>query len=88
VHEPALWVIVQGCKRVTLRDESCRYDALHYLVVSVDLPVTGQIIEATPAVPCLCLRLDLDPRRDGGADAAGGPRRPASGRSPEREGSS
>jgi AraC-like DNA-binding protein len=30
-------------------------------VISVDLPVVGQVIEATPAEPYLCLRLELDP---------------------------
>ena len=32
-----------------------------YLVVSVDVPIVGQIMEATPDRPFLCLRLDLDP---------------------------
>jgi AraC-like DNA-binding protein len=29
--------------------------------VSVDVPVTGQVLEATPKRPYLCFRLDLDP---------------------------
>jgi AraC-like DNA-binding protein len=31
------------------------------LVISVDLPVVGQVIEATPDVPYLAFRLNLDP---------------------------
>ena len=37
------------------------YGPDHCLVVSLDLPVMGQVIEATPTAPYLCVRLDLDP---------------------------
>lgn len=37
------------------------YDPAHYLMVSVDLPVAGRILDATPKNPHLALRLDLDP---------------------------
>ena len=42
------------------------YDAARYLVVSVAVPITGQILEASPTAPYLCLRLDLDPAMIGG----------------------
>ena len=45
-----------------LAGEVFRYDPLHYLVVSVSLPVVGQILEATPDKPYLCVRLNIDPR--------------------------
>ncbi|MDC0723147.1 AraC family transcriptional regulator [Nannocystis bainbridge] len=61
LHEPALCVVAQGTKRVHLADEVHVYDASRFLVVTVDLPVTGQVVEASPAAPYLCLRLDLDP---------------------------
>src|SRR5215207_1964570 len=61
LHQPAMCIIVQGAKQVVLREEIYRYDASCYLVVSVDLPVMGQVIEATSEAPYLCLRLDLDP---------------------------
>lgn len=61
LHRPALCLIVQGAKEVLLADESYRYDPLHYLVVSVTLPVAGRVIEASPAAPYLCLRVDLEP---------------------------
>lgn len=60
VHEPALCIVVQGRKRVILGDRLYHYDRSHYLVVSVDLPVIGQVIEATPEQPYLCVKLDLD----------------------------
>jgi len=61
VHQPALCLIVQGAKRVLLGEELYRYDASHYLVVSVDLPLSGWVTQATPREPYLCLRLDIDP---------------------------
>jgi AraC-like DNA-binding protein len=54
-------VVVLGRKRALLGDEVYVYDPLHYLVLSMTLPVTGQIIDATPAHPYLCLRVDIDP---------------------------
>ena len=61
VYHPSLCVVVQGRKRALLGDEVFVYDPLHYLVVSMTLPVTGQIIDATPQQPYLCLRIDIDP---------------------------
>ncbi|MBP2231762.1 AraC-like DNA-binding protein [Azospirillum agricola] len=50
-----------GRKQVMLGERVLFYDAAEYLVVSVDLPVVGQVVEASPERPYLCLRLDLDP---------------------------
>lgn len=61
LHEPALCIIAQGRKQVMLGERIYRYDPAQYLVVSVDLPVVGQVIAATPEEPYLCVRLDLDP---------------------------
>ncbi|AOE84958.1 AraC family transcriptional regulator [Pseudomonas sp. TCU-HL1] len=62
LYEPALGLVVQGRKKVLLGEETYYYGPSQYLVVSVDLPVIGQVIEASPEVPFLSLRLDLDPR--------------------------
>lgn len=59
LHEPALCVVVQGTKIVGLAQESYQYDPNHYLVVSVDLPIIGEILVATHEIPYLCLRLDF-----------------------------
>lgn len=61
VYEPRLCVVAQGRKVVTLSDRTYHYDPLNYLVVSVTLPMIGQVVEATPDKPYLCLRLDIDP---------------------------
>ncbi len=60
VYQPCLCVVVQGRKRAQLNEEVFHYDALNYLVVSVTLPMRGQVLEASPERPYLCLRLDLD----------------------------
>ncbi|MBD2681099.1 MULTISPECIES: AraC family transcriptional regulator [Nostoc] len=61
LHEPALCIVAQGKKQVMLANNLYVYGQDRCLVVSIDLPVVGQVIEATPTVPYLCLRLDLDP---------------------------
>jgi len=60
---PALCVVAQGAKTVFLGDETFSYDASRMLVFSVDMPVSGQVTQASPAEPFLCLKLELDPAR-------------------------
>ncbi len=61
VYEPSVVVVVQGRKQALLGDERYLYDPLNYLVVSMTLPMLGQILDATPDRPYLCLRIDIDP---------------------------
>lgn len=61
VYEPSLCVIAQGAKDVVLGGETYRYDPAHALLVSVDLAVTAQVVEATPDRPYLGVRVALDP---------------------------
>lgn len=61
VYEPRLCIVAQGSKIALLGGETYHYDPLHYLVVSVTLPMVGQVVQATPEEPYLCLRLDVDP---------------------------
>ena len=60
VYEASLCLIAQGAKRVSNGEYNLVYDAAHYLLVSVDLPLTGHIIEARPDQPYLCCKIDLD----------------------------
>ena len=60
VYDASLCLIAQGAKRVSIGDRSLVYDASCYLVVSLDLPLTGHIIEASPVEPYLCCKIDLD----------------------------
>jgi AraC-like DNA-binding protein len=62
LYEPAVFVVVQGRKHVTLGDETYVYDRSQYLTVSMDLPVVGRVVEASPEEPYLCMTLTVDPR--------------------------
>ena len=60
LYEPTLCVVAQGRKRVILGDEIYAYDPAHFLLVSVDLPLVAQVIEASAVEPYLGIKLDLD----------------------------
>lgn len=60
VYEASLCLIAQGSKRVSLAEHSVVYDAARYLLVSVDLPLVGHVLEASPDAPYLCCKIDLD----------------------------
>lgn len=61
ISEPLLAIVVQGQKEVLLSEEIYRYGVAQYLVVSVDLPMSGCAVEATPDQPYLGFKLKLDP---------------------------
>lgn len=54
-------LIAQGSKRLALGDRVYEYGAGQYLVASIDLPVTGQFLGASPDRPALGFGLQLDP---------------------------
>ncbi len=56
-----LAIVVQGKKEALLGKETHRYHAGQYLVISVDLPLSGFVTQATPDRPYLGFRLNLDP---------------------------
>ena len=60
VYEASLCLIAQGSKRVSIGEHSVVYDAAHYLLVSVDLPLVGHVLDASPDRPYLCCKIDLD----------------------------
>ena len=60
LHEPALCIIAQGKKQVLLGDDVYLHDKHAWLVVSVDLPVIRQVLEAEPEMPYLGVQLTLD----------------------------
>lgn len=62
VFVACLCVIVQGRKQVLLEDEIYRYEPSQYLAASVDLPIVGQVTEASAEQPYLCIKVDIDSR--------------------------
>lgn len=59
--EPSLCVIAQGRKEVLLGGRRYAYDPYNYLLATVEVPVVGRVIEASPEQPYLALRLRIDP---------------------------
>lgn len=60
VYESSLCLVAQGRKRAFLGDAVYTYDPLHYLVVSVPLPIEAQIVQASSEEPFLSLSLEID----------------------------
>jgi AraC-like DNA-binding protein len=61
VSEPLLAIVVQGKKEVCSNEATYQYGVAQYLLVSVDLPLSGWAVEATPDKPYLGFKLKLDP---------------------------
>jgi AraC-like DNA-binding protein len=59
-YQPGVTLMVQGRKRVELGRNTFIYGESQYLLTSVDLPIVSQIIEASPAKPCLAMSLKLE----------------------------
>jgi len=59
-YEPSLAVIAQGRKRVNLGQTTFIFDESRFLLTSLDLPIIGQVIEASEQAPFLCLMLKLE----------------------------
>jgi AraC-like DNA-binding protein len=62
LQQPAVYVVVQGRKQVTVGDATYIYDPSQYLAVSLELPAVGHVVEASPAQPYLCMTLSVDAR--------------------------
>lgn len=60
VHRPSLCFVAQGAKEVVLGTDVYRYGSGDFLFSSVDLPLTGEVLEASKSKPYLCLVLELD----------------------------
>jgi AraC-like DNA-binding protein len=60
LYDPAVCIVAQGRKQAMLGESVYVYDPAQYLIVSVDIPVVGQVIEASHEKPFLSLKLRLD----------------------------
>lgn len=59
VTRPVLALVAQGVKQTTLADRVYEYRAGQYLVATLELPVTGRIIQASPGEPFIAMGLPL-----------------------------
>lgn len=62
-YKPSLALIAQGAKQVVLGDDVYRYSGADYLLTSIDLPVTTQIVEASQEKPYLSVTFGIDTTR-------------------------
>lgn len=60
LYRPSLCVVVQGAKQMVFGEETLNYGAMECLIVSVDLPASGRVTEASPAAPFLGINIELD----------------------------
>jgi AraC-like DNA-binding protein len=60
INEPSVCLIAQGSKRVHLGSQNYVYDADHFLIIALDVPLISEILEASVDKPCLSLMLRLD----------------------------
>jgi len=67
VAKPCFCVIAQGAKEVYLGESVYRYDSKRYLLATIEVPLTGRIVEASKDRPYLAVRLEIDPMMVGSA---------------------
>lgn len=59
VYKPSLCFIAQGTKEILLAQERFVYSPTNYLITSMNLPVIGKIIKASPDAPYLSFKLEF-----------------------------
>ncbi len=59
LYNPALCFLAQGRKQTMLNQEIYQYGPSEYLIVSVDLPIMGQVTQASPDEPYLVIKVDI-----------------------------
>jgi len=60
--EPSMCMVVQGRKKVLIGKTVNHYGSGSYVLSAIDLPVSGQIVEADEDAPYYGVRIDLDPK--------------------------
>jgi AraC-like DNA-binding protein len=63
LYEPCLGLLLQGDKHILLGEERFEQQNGHYLISSIDVPVSAQVMRASYNQPCLCITLRLNPVR-------------------------
>jgi AraC-like DNA-binding protein len=61
VAEPSLGLVIQGRKRTVSGDRVFDYAAGEFLIAQLDLPVVGQVTEASAECPFLGIGIRIDP---------------------------
>lgn len=60
IYQPLVSLILQGEKRLVIGNQVLCYTAGHTFIASVDVPVIGEILQASASAPYLAVRLTFD----------------------------
>jgi len=60
LSRPAICVVAQGAKWATFGDTKLEYRAGEALLIGVETPSIGRVVQASPGEPCLVLAFELD----------------------------
>jgi hypothetical protein len=60
MQEPGICLVAQRSKRLLLGTECFEYDANHYLITALDVPVIAEVTGASKEEPYLGLTLKID----------------------------
>lgn len=60
IYQPSLCIVLQGAKQILFGSDTLDYGAMECLVVSIELPGSGRIIQASADEPFVGLTIDLD----------------------------
>jgi AraC-like DNA-binding protein len=60
LYEPMICLVLQGAKRVMIGDRVLRYDPASMFIASLELPVSGRIVEASADKPYIVASLRID----------------------------
>lgn len=58
--EPSVLFVVQGTKQLLVGEQNLTYDTQHFLLNSLDMPASSQVVDASLDNPCLGLMLKID----------------------------
>ncbi|BFM05656.1 AraC family transcriptional regulator [Halioxenophilus aromaticivorans] len=61
VYQPSLCVVLQGAKKSVLGDQTYHYQAGECLFASADLPVSANILQASPQQPYIAFSIAINP---------------------------
>jgi AraC-like DNA-binding protein len=59
VYKPCFCCIASGAKDIFLANEHLSYGPANYLIASMNLPVVGQVVQASPTEPYLSFKLEF-----------------------------
>lgn len=60
MYRPSLCVVVQGGKQIMFGEDTLNYGAMECLVVTMDLPASGRVVQASPTQPFIGMTIEFD----------------------------